>query len=154
MQTTLLSLKPANWLPMLMLGFLLSSATLNLTSCAGAPFSATTLDNIKMMGQKLIPLMEKASNTPFANIATEADALTKSLEQAQQVAGSLKRNKEGAEMWRLLNADMVTPFLNRWKGAGQLNPALVAPAVTQVRNALAALERAELGKRGAPAAPR
>lgn len=146
MKTTVFSQNRMAWLPTLLLGLFLGNMSLGLQSCASAKFDQKALDNVTMLAQKLPALMEKATK-PYKDSESEATVLLKSISDAQAYAAGIKKNKEIAEQWRILRDDLVQPYLNRWKEKGKLDKDFVAPAVKQVKDALASIERAEKAKK-------
>jgi hypothetical protein len=129
-----------------MLGFVFQ---IGFTSCVGLRYDAASLSAVTALSKSLPALMEKATK-PYSASETEANALLSQLDNAISQAASLKKNQDAAEQWRLLKDDLVAPFLSNWKSKGKLDKDFVAEATKQVKASLAAIERTERAKRGAP----
>lgn len=145
MKTVLQPFKASIWLSMLLWSVMLAGLTTGITSCVGARFDQTALENANMLSEKLPALMDKAIK-PFKDNETEVNALIKSLNDAYDRANATKKNKEVAEQWRIVRDDMVKPFMDRWKEKGKLDKDFIKAATTQVKDSLAAIARAEKAK--------
>lgn len=137
--------KTGSWLPMLTWGILFTGLSVGLGSCVGARFDQVAVDNASMLGSKLPALMEKATK-PYKDNEAEAQSLVAKVSDAYNHAAAAAKNKDVAEQWRLLRDDLVQPFINRWKEKSKLDKDFITPAVKQVNDALAAIERAEKSK--------
>lgn len=145
MKTILSAAKPTRWFSMPFWAMATIGLSLSVAACVGARFDKPALDNATMLSDKVPALMEKATKSYNDNEA-DANGVLKSLDEACDHAAATKKNKEVAEQWRLVRDDMVKPFLTRWKEKGKLDKDFIKPAAIQVRDALAAIVRAEKAK--------
>jgi hypothetical protein len=104
------------------------------------------IQNASNISTKLSELMNKA-NTAFGPNATAVSTLLTEINTAYEHAKSVKRNKEIAEAWRILKDETVTPFFDKWKKDGTLNPELVKESVTTATKSINAILNAEKSKR-------
>ncbi|MCC7506071.1 MAG: hypothetical protein IT259_12260 [Saprospiraceae bacterium] len=126
-------------------GLLLAGMSISLTSCSPKcdPDAITTATNLST---ELPALMEMASSKKFNQEA--ADKVLKPLADMVERAKNTPRNKDSAEMWRLLQDDIVKPFFDMWKSKGKLDADYVRLTKGQVERSLASISRAEKAKRG------
>ena len=122
-----------------------AAAAVTLPSCM-APYDAIGTENVTGISTKLPALMAKATEA-YSKHETEVTTLTSDLNSAVSHAASMKKNKEVAESWRLLQTDLVAPFLARWKEKGKLDKDFIKEATMQVTKSLDAIKRAEMAKK-------
>jgi hypothetical protein len=144
MKNLFLSLK-INAFPLLF-GLLITTASATMLPSCMAPYDAMGTENVNSIATKLPALMGKATEAYTKNEA-EVTSLTSDLDKAVAHAASMKKNKEVAESWRLLQTELVAPFLARWKDKGKLDKDFIKEATTQVTKSLDAIKKAEMGKK-------
>jgi hypothetical protein len=130
---------------LLVLGLLLASTATTLQSCSPR-FDAIGSQYVNTLASALPDLMGKATGS-FADHKADVEKLLADVAQAATHAAAIKRNREVAESWKLLQNDLVAPFFNSWKDKGKLDKDFVKEASAQVKKSLAAIKRAEDGKR-------
>jgi hypothetical protein len=140
MKTLLLSFKP--FLFFFLLGFVVVTTT---QSCSPR-FDPTGSDYAKTLGATASTLMAKATGEYSSNEKAANDFLAE-LGKAQEHAASIKRNKEIAQMWKILKDDLAAPFFNRWKEKGKLDKDFVKESITQVTKSFDSIKRAESAKK-------
>jgi hypothetical protein len=123
--------------------------TLGLLSCVGIRYDATSLKNVKDLAIALPALYDK-STQPYKNAEADVMKVMDLLDNAVSHAASIKKNQDAAEQWRLLRDEVVKPYISNWKDKGKMDKDLVAPAKDIMQQSLAAIERTENAKRGAP----
>lgn len=143
MKTLLSSLK-INTL-VLSLGLLCAGAMTTFSSCV-ASFDAIGMENVTGISSKLPALMGKATET-YGKHEADATTLLSDLGKAATHAASLKKNKEVADAWKILQNDLVAPFFARWKEKGKLDKDFIKEASMQVTKSLDAIKRAESAKK-------
>ena len=143
MKTLLSSLK-INTLA-LSIGLFFAGAMVTLPSCM-ASFDAVSMENVTSISKKLPDLMGKATEA-YSKHEAEATSLLNDLGKAATHAASLKKNKEVAESWKILQNDLVAPFFARWKEKGKLDKDFVKEATMQVNKSLDAIKKAETAKK-------
>lgn len=143
MKTLLSSLK-INTL-VLSLGLLCLGAMTTLPSCVAA-YDAASVENLTNISNKLPALMGKATEA-YSKHESDATTLLSDIGKAATHAASLKKNKEVAESWKILQNDLVTPFFARWKEKGKLDKDFIKEATMQVTKSLDAIKRAESAKK-------
>ncbi len=143
MKTLLSSLK-INTL-VLTLGLFFVGAMVTLPSCV-ASFDAIGMENVTSISKKLPELMGKATEA-YSKHEADATSLLNDLGKAATHAASLKKNKEVAESWRILQNDLAAPFFTRWKEKGKLDKDFVKEATMQVTKSLEAIKKAESAKK-------
>jgi len=143
MKTLLSSLK-INTL-VLSLGLLCLGAMTALPSCL-AGYDAPSMQNLTNISDKLPALMGKATEA-YSKHEADATSLLSDIGKAAAHSASLKKNKEVAESWKILQNDLVTPFFTRWKDKGKLDKDFIKEATMQVTKSLDAIKRAESAKK-------
>jgi hypothetical protein len=132
---------------LLLLGFV---ASLSLPACVGVRFDGVALSNVTSIRNDLPTVLSTAATKPYKDAEKDVTKVLDKIEKGYSHAQATKKNQDVAEQWRLLRDEMVQPFVTRWKEKGKLDKDFVGPAVKQVQDALAAIERTERAKRGAP----
>lgn len=145
MKTFLSSRMTVNVLPVFFWAIVLLGFTTVFTSCVGARFDQVALDNANTMGESVPALMMNATKS-YSGFAAKVEEATAKINEAHKHALETPKNKEVAEMWRILRDDQVMPFFQRWKDKDKLDKDFVKPAAEQVKASLAAIERAERAK--------
>jgi hypothetical protein len=129
----------------LLLGLSIAASATLLPSCMAA-YDAMGTENVSTISTKLPALMGKATEA-YSKHEADVTMLSSDLDKAVSHAASMKKNKEVAESWRLLQNDLVAPFLARWKEKGKLDKDFIKEATTQVTKSLDAIKRAEMAKK-------
>lgn len=142
MKSVLIPAKTVKWTSLFVWAIVLSGLLTGLSSCVAARFDQVALDNATGLGNTLPALMQKATGA-YSQSETEVTAILKTLDDAHSRAAATKKNGDVAEQWRILRDDMVKPFFARWKEKNKLDKDFIKPAATQVKDALASIERAE-----------
>lgn len=143
MKSLLLALK-TNTLSMLVA--LSIGASLTAIPACMAPYDAIGMENVTSITTKLPAVMEKATEAYSKNEA-DVKSVTADLDKAVSHAASMKKNKEVAEAWRILQSDLAAPFFARWKEKGKLDKDFVKEAVTQVKKSLDSIKKSETAKK-------
>lgn len=143
MKTLLSSLK-INTL-VLSLGLLFVGSMVTVSSCV-ASFDAMSMENVTSISKKLPDLMGKATES-YSKHEADATSLLSDIGKAATHAASLKKNKEVAESWKILQNDLVAPFFARWKEKGKLDKDFIKEAAMQVSKSLDAIKKAESAKK-------
>ena len=131
------------------LSFLLAlsiGASLTTIPSCMAPYDAMGMEYATSISTKLPAVMEKATEAYSKNEA-DVKSVTADLDKATSHAATMKKNKEVAESWRVLQNDLVAPFFARWKEKGKLDKDFIKEAVMQVNKSLAAIKKAETAKK-------
>lgn len=143
MKTLLSSLK-INTLVLSLALFCVGTMT-TLSSCVAA-YDAASVENLTNISTKLPKLMEKATEA-YSKHEPAATSILSDIGKAATHAASLKKNKEVAESWKILQNDLVGPFFARWKESGKLDKDFIKEATMQVTKSLDAIKRAESAKK-------
>lgn len=129
----------------LSIGLLLSASVTIMPSCS-AVYDMIGTENVTKISSKLPALMGKATES-YSKHEADVVALTSDLSDAVAHAATVKKNKEIAESWKILQNDLVTPFMERWKDKGKLDKDFIKEATAQVSKSLEAIKNAERAKK-------
>ncbi|MCA0238903.1 MAG: hypothetical protein LCH81_21195 [Bacteroidetes bacterium] len=129
----------------LLVGLSIAASAALLPACM-APYDAMGTEYVNSISTKLPALMNKATEA-YSKHETEVSSLNSELDKVVAHAASMKKNKEVAESWRLLQTDLVAPFIARWKDKGKLDKDFIKEATMQVTKSLDAIKRAEAAKK-------
>lgn len=143
MKSLFLSLKTSTL--SLLVALSIGASLTTIQSCM-APYDAIGMENATSVSTKLPAVMEKATESYSKNEA-DVKAVTNDLDKAATHAASMKKNKEVAESWRILQNDLVAPFFARWKEKGKLDKNFIKEATAQVNKSLAAIKKSETAKK-------